>query len=190
MTSGMAAVEQALCAHFELSPARASVSFLGVEPIEILRFDSVPGERIYLSLGMSRYPMTAASEPVLGAHGPRAELMLHIRDGAGCHADVWRQLAVLAASPAVEGVVYTPGMTVDLGQALAAGSRCTGGVLAESGLAPIETPDGPVEFIQVLPAMSAELAWCRVRGAAALRERWVAQRVDLLNLGRRAATLD
>ena len=41
--------------------------------------------------------------------GPRAELMLHLRDPADEHADVWRRLAVLAAAPAVEGVVYGRG---------------------------------------------------------------------------------
>jgi len=116
--------------------------------------------------------------------------MLHIRDDAGQHDGVWRLLAVLAASPAVEGVVYTAGMTVDLGQPLASGSRCTGGVLAESALAAIETPEGTVAVLQVLPATSTELAWCRVHGTAALRERWATEQVDLLDLARRAVALE
>jgi Suppressor of fused protein (SUFU) len=183
------AVERALCDHFGHRASRASVSFLGVEPIEVLRFEPIPGEQAYLSLGMSRRPMTGASEVVVASDGPRAELMLHVRDGAG-HKDLWRQLAVLAASPAVEGVVYVPGMTVDLGQSLAPGSGCTGVVVAQSALAAIETPDGNVAVLQVLPATSSELAWCRVRGAAALRERWMAHQVDLLDLARRAVALD
>lgn len=183
------AVERALCDHFGQRASRASVSFLGVEPIEVLRFEPIPGERTYLSLGMSRRPMSAASEVAVDADGPRAELMLHIRDAAG-HGDVWRQLALLAASPVVEGVVYAPGMTVDLGQPLAPRSRCTGGVLAKSALAAIETPEGMVLVLQVLPATSTELAWCRVHGSAALRERWTAQQVDLLDLARSGVALD
>jgi hypothetical protein len=206
----VAAVEQALHEHFGQRPARASVSFLGVEPIEVLRFEPVPGERAYLSLGMSRRPMTAASELVVGTGGPRAELMLHVRAdaqtngqtvgptdgpadrriGEGRIDDVWRQVAVLAASPSVEGVVYTAGMTVDLGQPLVAGSRCVGVVVAESPLTEIDTPDGEVAVLQVLPATSTELAWCRVHGAQALRARWDAQHTDLLDLARRPVALD
>ncbi|PZS16475.1 MAG: Suppressor of fused domain protein [Pseudonocardiales bacterium] len=185
----LAAVERAVCAHFGQDPSRASVCFVGVEPIEVLRFEPTPGERAYVSLGMSRHPMTDASDSVARAGGPRAELVLDVHDTSGSYA-VWPQLAVLAASPAVEGVLYTPGMSVDLGQPVAPGSRCTGGVIAESALAAIETPLGPVAMLQVLPATSSELAWCRVHGAAALRERWSAQRIDLCDLARRTAALD
>jgi hypothetical protein len=178
------AVEQALCEHFGQRPARASVSFLGVEPIDVLRFEPIPGERAYLSLGMSRRPMTAAGDLVVGSDGPRAELMLHVRAGDAGVDEVWRQLAVLAAAPSVEGVVYTPGLTVDLGRPLVPSSRCTGVVLAESRLADIETDNGPVSVLQVVPATSTELAWCRVHGTPALRERWAGQQVDLLDLGR------
>ncbi|MFN2519004.1 MAG: suppressor of fused domain protein [Jatrophihabitantaceae bacterium] len=187
----LVAVEHALCAHFGQRPSRASVCFLGVEPIEVLRFEPIPGEgAAYVSLGMSRHPMTAASQQVVGADGPRAELVLHAGKGSGRCDDVWRQLAVLAAAPSVEGVVYVAGMTVDLGQPVAPGSRCTGGVLAESVLAAIETPQGPVTLLQVLPATPSELAWCRVHDTPALRERWSAQHIDLFDLARRAATLE
>ena len=186
----LAAVEQALAEHFAQRPARASVSFVGVEAIEVLRFEPIPGERAYVSLGMSRHPMTAASEVLVGDDGPRAELLVHVHDHPG-HGDVlWRQLAVLAAAPAVEGVVYVAGMTVDLGRPLAPGSRCTGGLVVEAPLAAIETPAGPVAMLQVIPVTSTELAWCRVHGAAALRDRWAATPTDLLDLGRRAVALD
>jgi hypothetical protein len=183
-------VEEALRAHFAHRPARASVSFVGVEPIEVLRFQSAPGERAYVSLGMSKRAMTAPTASVLGPDGPRAELMLLVRDAPGPSDDAWRRLAVLAAAPSVEGVVYTPGMTVDLGQALVAGSRCTGVVVVESGLAAVDTVHGAVELLQVLPATATELAWCRVHGALALRERWADGHVDLLDLGRRPVALD
>lgn len=184
------AVEAALAEHFGQRPLRASVAFVGVEPIEVLRFEPVPGERAFLTLGMSRHPMTGAAELVRAADGPRAELMLHVRDPTDQHADVWRKLAVLAAAPAVEGVVHTPGMTVDLGEPLAAGCACTGVVIAASAVPEIQTALGPVAVLSAVPATSTELAWCRVRGSAALRERWAQSATDLLDLTRRAVPLD
>lgn len=191
MTSpALGAVEAALIEHFGHRPQRASVSFVGVDPLEVLRFEPIPGERAYLTLGMSRQPMTGADAALLAAEGPRAELMLHVHDPADEFADVWRRLAVLGAAPAVEGVVYSPGMSVDLGEPLVGGSACTGVVLGESALGDIATPVGPVTVLQAVPATSTELAWCRVRGAAALRERWAEHDVDALDLLRRPVSLD
>jgi hypothetical protein len=189
-TDGLASVDAALAEHFAQPPARASISFVGVEPIEVLRFEPIPGERAFVSLGMSRRPMTGAEELVQRSDGPRAELMLHLHDPTDEFGDVWRSLAVLAAAPVVEGVVYSPGMTVDTGQPLAPGTRCTGGVLVESPLGSVATPTGPVDVLQLLPATPNELAWCRVQGSAALRERWTAQSLDVMDLTRPAATLD
>ncbi|MDP9094157.1 MAG: suppressor of fused domain protein [Actinomycetota bacterium] len=190
-STAMTVVERALCDHFGHDPVRASIAFLGLEPIEVLRFEPIPGEVAYLSLGMSRRPMSAASGSsveIVPTHGPRAELMLHVRED-GAHADAWRQLGVLAAAPAVEGVVYSPGMTVDLGQPLAAGSRCTGVVVLESAISPIDSVGGPVIVFAATPATSTELAFSRVHGSGALRERWSNQLIDLLDLGRRSADL-
>jgi hypothetical protein len=186
----LAAVEAALVEHFAHQPQRASVSFVGVEPVEVLRFEPVPGERAYVSLGMSRHPMTGAGELLQAADGPRAELMLHLHDPTDEHAEVWRKLAVLAAAPAVEGVVHTPGMSLDLGEPLAADSVCTGVLITESPLTDIATDAGPVAVLQAVPATATELAWCRVRGSAALRERWTDAHTDLLDLARRAVALD
>jgi hypothetical protein len=115
--------------------------------------------------------------------------MLHVRESHRPYPDVWRHVAILAAAPAVEGVVYTVGMTVDLGQPIAAGSRCTGGVVVESAVAAINTSGGSVAVLQVQPATSTELAWSRVHGTTALREQWAAQEIDLLDLGRGAMNL-
>ena len=185
----LAAVEAAFVDRFGHHPQRASVSFVGAEPVEVLRFEPIPGERAYITLGMSRHPMTGADAAVTSTDGPRAELMLHLRDPADEQADVWRRLAVLAAAPAVEGVVHRPGMSVDLGESLVAGSSCTGVLIVESGLPPVETPAGGVDVLQVLPAASTELAWCRVRGSDALRARWTEYGTDLLDLHRRAVAL-
>ena len=134
--------------------------------------------------------MTAASAAVQSLEGPRAELVLLCRDGADEHVDVWRQVAILAAAPAVEGVVYSAGMTVDLGQPIAAGSRCTGALVVDAPIAAVAAAPGPVSLLQVVPATATELAWCRVRGSAALRERWAEHATDLLDLRRAAVSLD
>lgn len=184
------AVDAALIRHFGSAPLRASVSFVGVDPIEVLRFEPIPDERAYVSLGMSRHPMTSAAAELQAADGPRAELLLHFRDGPDEFVDVWRQLAVLAAAPAVEGVVYSAGMTVDLGQPIASGSRCTGVLIVDGPIPPIESTLAPVAVLRAVPATSTELAWCRVRGSAALLERWAGHSTDLLELGRDAVRLD
>ena len=190
MSDVLVEVESALVEHFGHRPVRASVSFVGVDPIDVLRFEPIPGERAYVSLGMSRHPMTGASADMLAADGPRAELMLHLRDPTDEHADVWRRLALLAATPAVEGVVYTPGMSVDLGEPLVAASACVGVVVDTSPVGDVATAAGPVTVLQVLPATSTELAWCRVRGSEALRERWQQAGTDLADLQRTAVRLD
>ena len=181
-------VAAALRDHFGQAPDTASVTFLGVESIEILRFEPIPGETAFLSLGMSRRPMTPAGDVVVTADGPRAELMLHVHADAR-FADVWRRLAVLAAAPAVEGVVYTPGMTVDTSEPLVVGSRCTGVVVEESALAPVASELGEVRVLTVVPATSTELAWSRVHGTPALQQRWHDHGIDLLDLGRNAVPL-
>lgn len=183
-------VDDALADHFGHRAQRASVSFLGVDRLEVLRFEPIPGERAYVSLGMSRHPMTAAADPVLAADGPRAELMLHLRDPGDRHADVWRSLAVLAAAPSVEGVVYIEGMTIDLGQPLVEGSSCVGVVIEAPGVQPAGMAAVGVQLLRAIPATSTELAWCRVRGAPALLARWGERDVDLLDLTRRAVDLE
>ncbi|SHF83537.1 Suppressor of fused protein (SUFU) [Jatrophihabitans endophyticus] len=147
-------VEAAFVEHFGHRPQRASVSFVGVDPIEVLRFEPIPGERAYLSLGMSRHPMTGGAESFVAVDGPRAELMLHLRDPTDQHADVWRRLAVLAAAPAVESVVYTAGLTVDLGEPLTPGSACTGVVVTESPLPVIAAPPSQSPPSQSPPSQS------------------------------------
>ncbi len=63
-------------------------------------------------------------------------------------------------------------------------------MLVESAVPPVDSPAGPVAILQLLPATSTELAWCRVHGSAALRERWDERPVDLLDLARRPVDLD
>jgi hypothetical protein len=184
------AVEDALVARLRVRPQRASVSFVGVEPIDVLRFEPAAGERLYVSLGMARRPMTPADAFTEAADGPRAELALRLHDPTDVHGDVWRRLALLAAAPAVEGVVYAPGMTVELGEPLTRRSACTGFVVGDPVFPDLPTPVGPVAILAVTPAMPTELAWCRARGSADLRARWARAETDLLDLGRAPVRLD
>jgi hypothetical protein len=112
--------------------------------------------------------------------GPRAELVLSVRGGQD---SALRRLAVLAASPSVEGVVVTPGAGLDLGEPLWDGGRFTAVLVGEpGGLIPDLLLDHglqPVTFLPLLPMTPNEAAWKRVHGAAALEERWIAQGADL-----------
>jgi hypothetical protein len=104
-----------------------------------------------------------------------------------------RNLAVLAASPAVEGIVVTPGAGLDLGQPLWDGGRFTAVLVgASGGLVPdLARGDGlePVRFLPVLPMTPNEAAWKRVHGATALEARWLAQALDLRDPRRPEADL-
>jgi hypothetical protein len=127
----LTAVEAALVARFGDGPARASVSFVGVERVEVLRWRD-GGMAQLATLGASRHPMHSPdSMHVDPVRGPRVELLTRIRDGSGPSSDaVVRSLAILAASPSVEGIVLRSGATMDLGTPIAPGSSCTGFILA------------------------------------------------------------
>lgn len=183
-------VRAALQERFGADPGSASVSFVGVEPIEVLRFHA--GELVqYVTLGMCRRPLpeqsadagVSSAQPV----GPRGELRLSVRAGVGA-ADVWRRLAVLAAAPVVEGLRYADGAIVSLGEPLVPATRASGVVVGETDVV-VDTAAGAVTLFEVLPATPEELAWSRVHGVAALRERWREQGTDLTDLGRSPADL-
>jgi hypothetical protein len=159
---------------------RAGVSFLGTERIDVLRFGP-DGDGLvrYATLGMARNPMADPGAELVAQHGPRAELVLSVR---GLHDSVLRRLAVLAASPAVEGVVLGAGAGLDLGEPLWDGSRFTAVLVGEpGGLVPDVELEGdePVRFLPLLPMTPNEAAWKRVHGAEALEERWLAAGTDL-----------
>jgi Suppressor of fused protein (SUFU) len=175
-----------------MAPARASVTFVGVEPIEVLRFEAGP-ERWYVSLGMSRRPMTGADAAVL-ATGPRAELAITtLADPARNERSddgLWRRLAVLAAAPAVEGVVYREGMAVELGEPLVPASRCVGVLVGPTAWVPVVQAGIEVPILLLQPATATELAWARVHGGPALQARWAERDVELRDLWRPAVGLD
>ena len=158
-----------------------------MEPIEVLRFGP-SSEQVtrYATLGMSRHPLPDPTSPVVEpVTGPRAELVLTLR---GVHDSVLRALAVLAATPAVDGTRPTAGSSYDVGQPLCDGAAVTAVLLGEpDGLvpdlrladAPDGSPRGPVRFFPLLPMTSDEAEWKRAHDAASLEERWLAAGADL-----------
>ncbi|MDF2254666.1 suppressor of fused domain protein [Streptantibioticus ferralitis] len=165
--------------------ARAAVTFLGTERIEVLRFsDAETGVVRYATLGMSRQPMSdptsVTSDPV---RGPRAELILTVRTGYADTDKLLRPLATLAASPQVEGIVVAPGASLDVGDPLWPGAPFSAVLVAEPGGLvedlPLDPPMDPVRFFPLLPMTPNEAAWKRVHGAAALHDRWLSAGTDL-----------
>ncbi|MEU4096530.1 suppressor of fused domain protein [Streptomyces sp. NPDC026673] len=194
MVDVLGLVEARLRMAFGDPDARAAVTFLGTERIEVLRFRD--GELLrYVTLGLSRVPMNdpvaVVADPV---RGPRAELVLTLRAGSGADTDkVLRPLAVLAASPQVEGVVIAPGNSLDVGEPLWPGAAFSAVLVAEPGglVADLELdePMDPVRFFPLLPMTVNEAAWKRVRGAGALQERWLRAGTDLRDPLRAAVPL-
>ncbi|MEU8519161.1 suppressor of fused domain protein [Streptomyces sp. NBC_01216] len=163
--------------------ARAAVTFLGTDRIEVLRF--VDGDVVrYATLGMAALPMAdptaALADPV---KGPRAELVLSVRGGLADTDKVLRPLAVLASTPQVEGVVVAAGASLDVGEPLWPGAPFTSVLVAEPGGLvedlELDAPMDPVRFLPLLPMTPNEAAWKRVHGAQALEERWLAAGTDL-----------
>ncbi|MFD4373478.1 suppressor of fused domain protein [Streptomyces sp. NPDC058486] len=176
--------------------ARAAVTFLGTDRIEVLRFvDAEAGLVRYATLGMSAAPMAdptaALADPV---KGPRAELVLTVRLGRADTDKVLRPLAVLAATPQVEGVIVAPGASLDVGDPLWPEAGFTSVLVAESGGLvedlELDEPMDPVRFLPLLPMTPNEAAWKRVHGAQALEERWLAQGTDLRDPLRGSVALD
>jgi hypothetical protein len=167
--------------------ARAAVTFLGADRIEVLRFLEPGGGNgvvRYATLGMSAAPMADPAAVLADPdRGPRAELVLSVRAGAADTDKVLRPLAVLAASPQVEGVVVAPGASLDVGEPLWPGAPFSSVLVAESGGLvedlELDPPMDPVRFLPLLPMTPNEAAWKRVHGAAALEERWLAHGTDL-----------
>ncbi|MFJ8657696.1 suppressor of fused domain protein [Streptomyces sp. NPDC093795] len=174
--------------------ARAAVTFLGTDRIEVLRF--VDGDLVrYATLGMSAQPMAdptaALADPV---KGPRAELVLTVRGGLADTDKVLRPLAVLASTPQVEGVIVAAGASLDVGEPLWPGAAFSSVLVAgPGGLVEdleLDAPMDPVRFLPLLPMTANEAAWKRVHGAQALEERWLARGTDLRDPLRRSVNLD
>ena len=199
MTDSLASASDHLRDYFagvgiESEPDIASVTFLGVERIDVLRFG--PDHRVglegvfhYVSVGCSRYPMAdsaaAIADPI---RGPRAEITLSLRAGASANG-LARSIAVVAATPAVEGVVLGAGALVDLSGPLWDGAPFTAVLLGSSDIPdlPLESPRDPVRFLSAVPVTQTEGAWVRLKGAEAMRQAWADDGVDVLDPSRSAA---
>ncbi|MEW1647026.1 MULTISPECIES: suppressor of fused domain protein [unclassified Streptomyces] len=201
MVDVLALVEARLRTALGEPDARAAVTFLGTDRVEVLRFrdggdDNKDGTVVrYATLGMSAQPMSdptaMLADPVAG---PRAELVLSVRGGLADTDKVLRPLAVLAASPQVEGVIVAPGASLDVGEPLWPGAPFTSVLVAEPGGLvedlELDAPLDPVRFLPLLPMTPNEAAWKRVHGAPALQERWLASGTDLRDPARRSVPLD
>ena len=173
-------------------PVEASVTFIGAEPIGVVRFE-VPDRADsraahYVSLGCSRRPMVDPAElladPVLG---PRAEIAVTLRGPSP--RGLARSVAVVAAAPSVEGVILEPDALVDLEAPLWQGAPFTAYLLGRSEIGDVVLPEplSPVSVLSAVPITAREAAWVRLRGAGSIREAWVHDGVDPTDPLRRAA---
>lgn len=197
MSQALEPVRAHVRAHFcGDEPDSASVTFLGTETIEVLRFRTADGLVHYVSLGCSRHPMTEPTAEIADTvRGPRAEIVLRLRD-PGPVTGIARSLAILAASPAVEGAVLVAGALIDLGSPLWASPSArvpfTAVLLGRSDIPdlPLPPPRDPVQFLSATPITATEAAWVRLKGAEAMRQAWDNDGVDVLDPNRPAAQPD
>lgn len=199
MSADLGRVREYVSEHFAAAgltagPDTARVTFLGVEPIDVLRFGPGPDRMVhYVSAGCSRHPMgdpgQLVADPVLG---PRAEIVVRLRS-SGSDTGLARSLAAVAAAPVVEGVVLAPDALIDLGGPLWTGPSgpvpFTAVLLGESDIAELALapPREPVRFLAAVPITATEAAWVRLKGAEALREAWRSDGVDVHDPQRRAS---
>ncbi len=171
-------------------PQRASVTFLGVEPIEVLRFAG-GDDVVYVTLGCARHPMSEPSDlhadPVTG---PRAEVVVRLHASTplpGLH----KRMATVAAAPAVEGLILAPDALVDLSEPVWDGAAPTALLLELDDLGDLVLPEpmDPVRFLRAVPITANEAAWVRLKGADALREAWREAGIDVMSPERAAAKL-
>lgn len=170
-------------------PQRASVTFLGVEPIDVLRFVTTEG-LVYVTSGCARHPMSDPAElHVDPTRGPRAELVIRMAAGSMLPG-LPRRLAALAAAPAVEGLVLSGDALVDIGEPLWDGSACSAVLLEDDTLGSVVLPQpmAPLTLLRAIPITANEAAWVRLKGAGALRESWSEAGIDVTMPNRAAAT--
>jgi hypothetical protein len=170
-------------------PVSASVTFLGADPITVLRFGPTgDGVYHYVSLGCSRNPMMDPMDMVADpVSGPRAEAVVSLRGPTPT--GLARSIAVLASSPAVEGLVLEPGALIDLQAPVWQGAAFTAFLLGASDIGEVALPE-PYQLVRILsatPITATEAAWVRLKGADAMREAWLQDGVDVVDPNRRAA---
>jgi Suppressor of fused protein (SUFU) len=161
-----------LVGRFGREPDVASVTFVGLQPIDVLRFGpDADGVIHYVSVGGSRHQEDTPTEVVVSLRGPATV------------AGLARSVAVLAAAPVVEGLILTPDALVDLGQPAWKGAPFTAFLLGDSDI----DPASAVHFLQAIPITANEAAWVRLKGPDAMREAWRQDGVDVFDANRPAA---
>jgi hypothetical protein len=169
-------------------PDEASVTFLGTERIDVLRFGpDGDGLSHYVSLGCSRHPMFDPTEMVTDAlRGPRAEIVVALCGPSP--QGLSRSVAIVAAAPAVEGLILEPDALIDLESPLWEAAPFTAFLLGHSDIddVPLTDPLPPVTVLAATPITATEAAWVRLKGADAMREAWVQDGVDVFDPQRRA----
>jgi hypothetical protein len=176
VTDTEAEVRAHLRAHFTgvegpLEPDVATVTFVGVAPIEVERFGPDPRGLIhYVSVGGSRV-----------GEGTPTEVVVTLRAGSP-QPGLARSVAVLAAAPAVEGLMPVPDALVDLGQPVWKAAPFTAFLLGDSEIEPV----AGVQFLRAVPVTANEAAWVRLKGPDAMRQAWQEDGVDVLDPTRRA----
>ncbi|MGB8404132.1 MAG: suppressor of fused domain protein [Mycobacterium sp.] len=191
MTDFTAAVRVHLAAAFAergitAEPVAASVTFLGAEAIDVLRFGP-DGDQVchYASIGCSRNPMVDPMAMITDS-GPRAEVVVSLRGPTPT--GLARSIAILASSPLVEGLVLEPDALIDLQAPLWSGASFNAFLLGASDIGEAPGPgDELVRLLSATPITATEAAWVRLKGAAAMREAWQQDGVDVLDQQRRAA---
>lgn len=198
MIDVLAAVRGHLGEHFArlgitAEPEAASVTFLGTETIDVLRFGpdlslGPDGVYHYVSVGCSRHPMLDPTEMVTDAlHGPRAEIAVALRGPSPT--GLARSVAIVAAAPAVEGLILEADALIDLESPLWDSAPFSAFLLGGSDIedVPLTAPLPPVRVLSATPITATEAAWVRLKGADAMREAWRQDGVDVLDPSRRAA---
>ncbi|BBX68924.1 suppressor of fused domain protein [Mycolicibacterium psychrotolerans] len=194
MADVLATVRAKLLDHFAragaMEPDEASVTFLGTDRMVILRFGATEDVAAhYVSLGCSSHPMVdpgdLMADPV---RGPRAEVMVSLRGPSPV--GLARSVAVVAAAPAVEGLVLEPDALIDLETPLWQGAPFTAFLLGRSDIGDVALPEpySPVSVLSAVPITATEAAWVRLKGAPAMREAWEQDGVDVTDPRRRAAS--
>lgn len=162
-----------LRAHFAREPDVASVTFVGLPPIDVLRFGPHDdGVTSYVSVGGSRH-----------TEGAPVEVEVSLRGGSSLPG-LARSVAVLAAAPAVEGLMLAVDALVDLGQPLWRDAPFTAVLLGHSEIESV----GGVQFLKAVPITANEAAWVRLKGPEAMREAWRQDGVDVLDPRRPASS--
>jgi hypothetical protein len=170
-------------------PVDASVTFLGADPIDVVRFGAPEDSAVhYVSLGCSRHPMVDPAELLADpVRGPRAEIAVALRGPTPT--GLARSVAVVAAAPAVEGLILEPDALVDLETPLWQGAPFTAYLLGRSDIDDVMLPEplSPVTVLSAVPITATEAAWVRLKGAGAMRAAWVHDGVDPTDPRRPAA---